>query len=80
LLTTDLSVNADFEADFSDEADGILANITLVAEARVRIEDHKAVPRARGKGDPMKLSMTAGLAVAISLLRFPPPPGRRITP
>jgi hypothetical protein len=36
--------------------------------------------RASSKGDPMKLSRTVGLAVAVSLPRFPPPATRRIAP
>jgi 2-methylisocitrate lyase-like PEP mutase family enzyme len=32
---TDLSVNADFKAGFSDDADGVATNITPAAEARV---------------------------------------------
>jgi 2-methylisocitrate lyase-like PEP mutase family enzyme len=41
---TDLPVNADFEAGFSDDADGVGSNVTLAAEAGVSglsIEDRK---------------------------------------
>jgi len=49
------------------------------AAASTRIETI-APSRASSKGDPMKLSRTVGVAVAISLPRFLPPPTRRIAP
>ncbi len=67
----DLPVNGDFEASFSDDADGVGANVTLAAEAGVSgFRSRTARPSARGQ--------QSGLTVADSLPRFLPPPTRRI--